>query len=97
MAKRPRSARIAETSETIHLVARTHDDDNRIVTLCGYVEEGIWTGGSRVCENCRQTFDDLEAAVRELTATLAQPVVQHRRRPAGGPPGTSPAAAGRVA
>ena len=71
MAKRPRIARIAETSETIHLVARTHDDDNRIVTICGYREEGIWTGGSRLCENCAQTFDDIAAAVHELRSTLA--------------------------
>ncbi len=66
MAKRPRRARIAATSDTIHLVARTHDDRNQIVTLCGRQEEGIWTGGTRLCHDCHQTFQDLAAEVDRL-------------------------------
>jgi hypothetical protein len=72
MTKRPRSARIRATSDTIHLVAATHDDRNEIRTLCGYVEEGIWQGGTRLCENCQQTFEDLAAEVERLAPHIAQ-------------------------
>jgi hypothetical protein len=49
------------------LVALTHDDRNMITTLCGYEQEGIWTGGTRLCENREQTFKDLAAEVEKLT------------------------------
>jgi hypothetical protein len=74
MAKRPRSARISATSDTIHLVARTHDDSNEILTLCGRREQGIWTGGARLCETCQQTYEDLAAEVQQLAGRLGQPV-----------------------
>jgi hypothetical protein len=74
VAKRPRSARISETSDTIHLVARTHDDSNLIVTVCGRREEGIWSGGTRLCESCQQTYDDLTTEVQRLAARSPQPV-----------------------
>ena len=66
MAKRPRSARISATSDTIHLVARTHDDHNQIVTLCGKGGEGIWHSGSRPCRACWQTFRDLTDEVERI-------------------------------
>jgi hypothetical protein len=72
MAKRPRRARIGATSDTIHLVALTHDDRNQITTLCGYVEEGIWQGGTRLCENCEQTFRDLAAEMERLRPRIVQ-------------------------
>jgi hypothetical protein len=72
MAKRPRSARISATSDTIHVVAVTHDDRNEIRTLCGYVEEGIWQGGTRLCENYQQTFEDIAAEVVRLASRTTQ-------------------------
>jgi hypothetical protein len=54
------------------LVAVTHDDRNEIRTLCGYVEEGIWQGGTRLCQNCQQTFEDIAAEVEPLTSRIAQ-------------------------
>jgi hypothetical protein len=66
MAERPRRARVSEESRIVHLVARTHDDNNEIVTLCGQVAEGIWTGGTWICERCEETIKKLHAEYENL-------------------------------
>jgi hypothetical protein len=69
MAKRPRSARLAVTSETRHLIARAISDDE-VLTLCGWSGVGIWGGGNRLCKDCQASYFDLTYEVKRLQAAF---------------------------
>lgn len=68
MSKRPRSTRISNQSRVLHLVHRTHDDENMVATLCGFTTWGVDQVGDKLCAKCKQTFDDLAAEVERLQA-----------------------------
>jgi hypothetical protein len=50
MAKRPRSTRISNQSDVLHLVALTHDDENMVTTLCGYKTWGVDSSNAKLPE-----------------------------------------------
>lgn len=66
MAKRPRSTRISNQSDVLHLVALTHDDENMVATLCGYKTWGVDKSGTKLCANCRTTFYELREEYERL-------------------------------
>jgi hypothetical protein len=71
MAKRPRSTRISNQSDVLHLVALTHDDENMVTTLCGFKTWCVDKGGTKLCANCRTTFNDLRAEYERLQGSEA--------------------------
>jgi hypothetical protein len=67
MANRPRSTRISNQSDVVHLVVFTHDDENMVTTLCGFKSWGVDKTGSKLCARCKQTFTDIAAEHERLT------------------------------
>jgi hypothetical protein len=68
--QRPHTMRVVPNMATAHLVARTHDAANFIITLCGERPVGHTRtqAGDRLCGRCRQTLADLTAAAQGLGA-----------------------------
>jgi hypothetical protein len=56
MAKRPRSARLAVTSNTRHLIARALTDDE-VLTLCGWSGVATWKQQVGVLGALRRVFE----------------------------------------
>jgi hypothetical protein len=49
----------------------THDDENMVTTLCGFKTWGVDKGGTKLCANCRTTFNDLRAEYERLQGSEA--------------------------